>query len=126
MLPGPVMLMLLLPVPRTSASSRDFTVLKLAGDGGATGVLKSALAVPLAVLILAGKRAAISPRHGALAMPLAVLPLAGIRFAIGKGRGALAVALAFAICLAGVRHAASISAASSCRPTVGGRGLPFG
>ena len=43
---------------------------------------------------------------------LAVLPLTGDFGAIGKSHGALAVKLAAAICLASVRHAASIGAPS--------------
>ena len=40
---------------------------------------------------------------------LAVLPLAGVRAAIGICRGALTVRLAFAVCIAGVRHTAGLS-----------------
>ena len=54
-------------------------------------------------------RGAISARRGALVVKVPVLPLAGVCAAIGKRRGALAVRLAFAICLAGVLHAAGSS-----------------
>ena len=91
-------------------------VLPLPGVGDAgNGASQCALAVRLAVLKLAGVGDAIGARQGALAMALVVLPLADVLAAIGVRPSALAVRLAFAICLAGVRHAASIGAPASCR-----------
>ena len=102
-------------VHRRGALAVFLTVLKLADVLAAIGVRPSALAMALVVLPLAGVPAPIGPRDGGLAMALVVLPLADVLAAIGVRPSALAVRLAFAICLAGVRHAASIGAPASCR-----------
>lgn len=74
-----------------------------------------------AIFLLAGVRGAIVVCVGALSVLLAALQRANERGAIGRCRSALAVRLAFAICLAGVRHAASIGAPSRCRLAEVGR-----
>ena len=95
---------------RLGALAMGLAILPLAAVRDATGECAGPLAVAPAVLRLTGVGPAVGLHQGAVAVAYAVQKLASVRAAIAPCPGSSAVGLAFAICLAGVLHAAKIGA----------------